>query len=42
MIFKSIRSSRLATTATCTIGSRRWLAKQDHPAYIPRLRQVIH
>ena len=36
MVFKSIRDSRLVTAATCVAGVRRWLAKQGHPAYIPR------
>ena len=36
MVFKSIRSSRSATAATCVFGTREWIAKQDHPAYIPR------
>ena len=37
MVFKSIRGSRPASAATCIAGARDWLAKQDHPAYIPRL-----
>jgi hypothetical protein len=36
MVFKSIRGSRSATAATCVFGTREWLVKQDHPAYIPR------
>jgi hypothetical protein len=30
------------SASTCVVCSRRWLAKQDHFACIPRLRQVIH
>jgi hypothetical protein len=33
---------RLAIASACVVCSRRWLAKQDHLACIPRLRQVIH
>ena len=36
MVFKSIRDSRLVTAANCVVGVQRWLAKQAHPAYIPR------
>jgi len=36
MVFKSIRGSRPATAATCVVRTRGWVARQDHPAYIPR------
>jgi hypothetical protein len=36
MVFKSIRGSWCATAVTCVVGARGWVAKQDHPAYIPR------
>jgi len=35
-VFKSVRSSRPVTTATCIAESQGRLAKQDHAAYIPR------
>jgi hypothetical protein len=37
MVFKNIRGSRLATAAACLVDTRGWVAKQDHPANIPRL-----
>ncbi len=37
MVFKSVGGSRPATAATCLVGTRGWLVKQDHPAYIPCL-----
>jgi hypothetical protein len=37
MVFKNVRGSRPATAATCLVGTREWVAKQDHPAHIPRL-----
>jgi hypothetical protein len=37
MVFKSVRGSLPATAATCLVGTWGWLAKQDHPVYIPRL-----
>jgi hypothetical protein len=36
MVFKNIRGLWSATAATCVVGAWGRLAKQDHPAYIPR------
>jgi hypothetical protein len=41
MVFKSIRGSRPGGAATCVIGTRGWSAKQDHPAYIPRILRSV-
>jgi hypothetical protein len=41
MVFKSIRSSRSAGAVTCVVGTRGWLAEQDHPAYIPRTSWLL-
>ena len=37
MVFKIVGGSRPAVAAACLVGTPGWLAKQDHPAYIPRL-----
>ena len=39
MVFKSVRGSRPASAATCLVGTREWVAKQDHPA--PRPLQLV-
>jgi hypothetical protein len=36
MVFKTVCGSCPATAATCLVGTREWVAKQDHPAHIPR------
>ncbi len=41
MVFKSVRGSQLATASTCLVGTQAWLAKQDHPAYIPRSAESV-
>ena len=37
VVFKSVSGSRPVTAANCLVGTRKWVAKQDHPAHIPRL-----
>jgi len=41
VVFKSVRGSRPAGAATCVVGRRGWTAKQDHPAYIPRILRPV-
>jgi len=41
MVFKSVRGSRPGGATTCVAGTRRWSAKQDHPAYIPRILRPV-
>lgn len=41
MVFKSVGGSRLGGAATCVVGTRGWPAKQDHPAYIPRILRPV-
>jgi hypothetical protein len=36
MVFNTVRGSRPATAATCLVGTREWVAKQDRPATRPR------
>jgi len=37
MVFKSMRGSWSVTAVNCVVGVRGYLAKRDHPAYIPYL-----
>jgi hypothetical protein len=37
MVFKSVRGSYPATAAFCLVGAPERVARQDHPAHIPRL-----
>jgi len=36
-----IHGSRPGGTVTCVVGTRGWPAKQDHPAYIPRVLRPV-
>jgi hypothetical protein len=41
MVFKSICGPRPGGAATCVVGTRGWPARQDHPAYIPRILRPV-
>src|SRR5919108_6521471 len=41
MVFKSVCGSRPGGAATCVVITRGWSAKQDHPAYIPRILRPV-